>query len=269
LSSDLKKGSEKMATAEPLNITREEQPMRTERTDLVPIFIMGKRYDVPSTLTIQKAFEFAGYQLIRGCGCRGGICGACATVYRLPGSPKIHVGLACQTVVQPNMYLAMVPFFPANRAVYDLDAITPDFKTLTKYYPELIKCMGCNTCTKSCPMDLPVMEYISAALRGDIERAAELSFPCVMCGICTSRCPAELSQYNIGMLCRRLTGKYILPPAKHLAETIQRIESGRYEEPLKQLMTADLATLRRLYVEREMEPHTAEEMWTPSEKQFL
>ncbi len=243
--------------------------MQSERTDLVPIFIMGKRYDVPSTLTIQKAFEFAGYQLIRGCGCRGGICGACATVYRLPGSPKIHVGLACQTVVQPNMYLAMVPFFPANRAVYDLDAISPDFKTLSKYYPELLKCMGCNTCTKSCPMDLPVMEYISAALRGDIERAAELSFPCVMCGICTSRCPAELSQYNIGILCRRLTGKYILPPAKHLAETIQRIESGRYEEPLKSLMAADLETLRRLYVEREMEPHTAEEMWTPAEKQFL
>ena len=81
------------------------------RTDLVPIFIMGKRYEVPSTLTIQKAFEYAGYQLIRGCGCRGGICGACATVYRMPDSPKIYVGLACQTVVQPNMYLAMVPFF--------------------------------------------------------------------------------------------------------------------------------------------------------------
>jgi heterodisulfide reductase subunit C len=257
-----------MGTAEPLKIGQ-EQPITAERTDLVPIFIMGKRYDVPSTLTIQKAFEFAGYQLIRGCGCRGGICGACATVYRLPGSAKIHVGLACQTVVQPNMYLAMVPFFPANRAVYDLDAITPDFKTLTKAYPELIKCMGCNTCTKSCPMDLPVMEYISAALRGDIERAAELSFPCVMCGICTSRCPAELSQYNIGMLCRRLTGKYILRPAKHLAETIQRIESGRYEEPLARLMTADIETLRRLYVEREMEPHTGEEMWTPQDKQYL
>ncbi len=77
-----------------------------------------------------KAFEYAGYQLIRSCGCRGGICGACATVYRLPESPKIYVGLACQTVVQPNMYIAMVPFFPANRAIYDLEQITPDVKTL-------------------------------------------------------------------------------------------------------------------------------------------
>jgi heterodisulfide reductase subunit C len=239
------------------------------RTDLVPIFIMGKRYQVPSTLTIQKAFEYAGYQLIRGCGCRGGICGACATVYRMPGSAKIHVGLACQTVVQPNMYLAMVPFFPANRAVYDLEELKPDAQTLLKYYPELAKCMGCNTCTKSCPMDIPVMEYISAALRGDIEKAAEISFPCVMCGICTSRCPAELGQYNIAMMCRRMTGRHIQPQAEHLQDMIARIKSGRYEEPLKQLMTSDLETLRKLYVERQMEGHTDDEMWEPDDKRFL
>ncbi len=239
------------------------------RTDLVPIFIMGKKYDVPSTLTIQKAFEFAGYQLIRGCGCRGGICGACGTVYRMPDSAKIYVGLACQTVVKPNMYLSMVPFFPANKAVYNIEEIQPDVKTLLKYYPELAKCMGCNTCTKSCPMDLPVMEYISAALRGDIEQAAELSMSCVMCGICTSRCPAELSQYNIAILCRRLTGKYIRLKAKHLQEMIERVNSGRYEKMLNDLMTIDMETLRQLYVDREMEPHAAPDTWQPAEKQFL
>ncbi len=240
-----------------------------ERTDLVPIFIMGKQYDVPSTLTIQKAFEFAGYQLIRGCGCRGGICGACATVYRMPGSPKIHVGLACQTVVQPNMYLAMVPFFPANRAVFNLDEIKPDAQTILKLYPELQKCMGCNTCTKSCPMEIPVMEYISAALRGDIEKAAELSMSCVMCGICTSRCPAELAQYHIAMLCRRLTGKYIRPKAEHVAVTVEKVKSERYEKPLDELMTTDLQTLRDLYVNRESEPYNADEMWEPQDKKFI
>lgn len=260
-----------MATAEQVPVREVESAPEAEahRTDLVPIFIMGKRYDVPSTLTIQKAFEYAGYQLIRSCGCRGGICGACATVYRMPDSPKIYVGLACQTVVQPHMYLAMVPFFPANRAVYDLEELKPDAQTLLKYYPELAKCMGCNTCTKSCPMDIPVMEYISAALRGDVEQAAEISFPCVMCGICTSRCPAELGQYNIAILCRRLTARHLMPAAEHLKEMIQRIESGRYEEPLKKLMIADLETLRKLYVEREMESHAADEMWEPQEKQFL
>jgi formate hydrogenlyase subunit 6/NADH:ubiquinone oxidoreductase subunit I len=240
-----------------------------ERTDLVPIFIMGKKYEVPSTLTIQKAFEYAGYQLIRGCGCRGGICGACGTVYRLPDSPKIFVGLACQTVVKPNMYLSMVPFFPANRAVYNIEEIEPNVKTLMKYYPELAKCMGCNTCTKSCPMDIPVMEYIAAALRGDIEQAAEISMSCVMCGICTSRCPAELAQYNIAILCRRLTGKYIRDKAAHLQDMLKKVNSGHYEKILDGLMAVDRETLRQLYVDREMEPHGAPDTWQPADKQFL
>jgi hypothetical protein len=48
----------------------------------IPIYVMGKRYEVPETLTIMKAMEFAGFKFLRGAGCRGGICGACPTVYR-------------------------------------------------------------------------------------------------------------------------------------------------------------------------------------------
>ena len=50
---------------------------------MVNVFLMGKKYEVPSSLTIMKAMEYAGYQLIRGCGCRNGFCGACATIYRI------------------------------------------------------------------------------------------------------------------------------------------------------------------------------------------
>ena len=39
---------------------------KKEKEDFVPIFIMGKRYEVPSSITIQKALEYAGYQLISG-----------------------------------------------------------------------------------------------------------------------------------------------------------------------------------------------------------
>ena len=81
---------------------------------MIPIFVMGKKYDVPDSLTIMKAMEYAGYQYIRGCGCRGGVCGACSTVYRKPGDYKIYTGLACQTVVEPGMYLTQIPFYPAN-----------------------------------------------------------------------------------------------------------------------------------------------------------
>ena len=96
-----------------------------EGAKTIPIFVMGKRYEVPETLTIMKAMEFAGFQFLRGCGCRGGICGACPTVYRKEGDYKLYFGLACQTVVEPNMYLAQVPFYPANRASYDIETIEP------------------------------------------------------------------------------------------------------------------------------------------------
>lgn len=241
----------------------------TAAKNLIPIFIMGKRYDVPASLTIQKAMEYAGYQLIRGCGCRGGICGACATIYRFPNDYQLHYGLACQTVVEPHMYITQIPFFPANKAVYDLEQLQPTGETVARLYPEIFKCMGCNNCTKSCPMDIKVMDYVAAAMAGDIKKAAELSFDCVMCGLCSARCPAEEAQYNIAILARRMYGRYILPRAEHLAKRVQEVESGKYETMLQELMKADKPTLMKLYKERQTEPDNADEMWEPTDKNFL
>jgi len=240
-----------------------------KKEELVPIFIMGKRYEVPPSLTIQKAMEYAGYQLIRGCGCRGGICGACGTVYRFPGSYKIEVGLACQTVVQPNMYLTQIPFFPATRSSYDMERIKPTVETLMKAYPELLRCLQCNTCTKSCPMEIEVMDYMAAAMRGDVARLAELSFDCVMCGLCTSRCPAEICQYNIAILGRRLYGKYVASKAEHLGSMVQAVEKGKYDQMLRKLTDTDEERLKDLYNKREIEPEQADEDWIPKEKTYL
>ncbi|MDP8256487.1 MAG: 4Fe-4S dicluster domain-containing protein [Candidatus Alcyoniella australis] len=231
--------------------------------ELVPIFIMGKRYMVPGSLTIQKAFEYAGYKLVRGCGCRGGICGACGTLWRVPGSYRVEIGLACQTIVQPDMYIAQIPFFPANRAQYDVTKLEPTAQTLSALYPELQRCMGCNTCTKSCPMEIEVMEYISAALRGDILKCAELSFDCVMCGLCTARCPAELAQYHIAELARRLAGVHLIPRAEHLTEVCETIEQGGHQDKLEQLKAMDESTMRRTYTARTIEPMETEDDWTP------
>ena len=52
---------------------------------------------------------------------------------------------------------------------------------------------------KSCPVNIPVMDYVSAALRGDLKLVFELSVECVMCGLCAARCPAELSPNNIAL----------------------------------------------------------------------
>ena len=89
----------------------------------VNIYLMGKKYSVPSELTIMGAMEYAGYQLVRGCGCRNGFCGACATIYRIKGDKELKVCLACQTKVEEDMYIATLPFFPLVKQVYDIEKI--------------------------------------------------------------------------------------------------------------------------------------------------
>ncbi|HSA97413.1 MAG TPA: 4Fe-4S dicluster domain-containing protein [Acidobacteriota bacterium] len=229
----------------------------------VPIFVMGKRYDVPASLTIQKALEHAGYQLVRGCGCRGGICGACGTVYRFPNSYRIEVGLACQTVVQPDMYIAQIPFFPGNKAVYDIETLPAEGGTIAALYPEIFKCVGCGTCTRSCPMDIDVLGYISKAIQGDIKAVAEGSFDCVMCGLCAARCPAEEVQYNIAILARRLYARHLAPKAGHLAKAVKAVESGAFDKALRELKKAPVDDLKKLYKALEAEPEMADESWTP------
>jgi heterodisulfide reductase subunit C len=236
---------------------------------LVPIFVMGKRYEVPASLTIQKALEYAGYQLVRSCGCRGGICGACGTVFRYPNSYRIEVGLACQTVVQPDMYIAQIPFFPGNKAVYDLETLPAVGGTIAALYPEIFKCVGCGTCTRSCPMDIDVLGYVSKAIQGDIAGVAEGSFDCVMCGLCAARCPAEEVQYNIAILARRLYARHLAPRAQHLAKAAQAAENKVFDKALQELKKKSLDELKKLYKGLETEPDMAGESWTPKDKSFL
>jgi ferredoxin len=221
---------------------------------LVSVYIMGKRYDVPSSLTIMKAMEWAGYRLVRGVGCRGGFCGACATVYRIKGDPKLHFGLACQTVVQPEMYLGQIPFFPAERADYDIANLDPIATTLFRTYPETLRCLGCGACTKACPQELDVKGYMAAAMRGDIASVANMSFDCIMCGLCAARCPAEEPQYNIAILARRLFGRYLASRSEHLYARVTETREGQYDSDLNELKTMDLEELRDRYRARDIEP---------------
>ena len=228
--------------------------MEKENENLIPVYIMGKRYMVPSTLTIMKAMEYAGYTLIRGVGCRGGFCGACATTYRIKGDPKLYFGLACQTVVEPDMYLAQIPFFPAQRATYDLTEVEPTPATFFSTYPELLRCLGCGACTKACPQDLDVRAYMAAGMKGDIAEMADLSFDCIMCGLCAARCPAEEAQYNIAILARRLYGRYLAPRSEHLVERLEEIEAGKFDAQLEELKELSRDELVERYEARDIEP---------------
>ena len=226
----------------------------TEANELIPIHIMGKRYMVPPNLTIMKAMEYAGYVLTRGVGCRGGFCGACATVYRVRDDYRLRIGLACQTVVEPEMYLTQIPFFPANRADYRLEELEPTFETIVRLYPEVLRCLACGMCTKSCPQELKVKDYMADAMKGDIAGVADKSFDCIMCGLCTARCPAEEVQYNIAILCRRLYGRYLAPKAEHLRIRIEEIEDGKYDEALAEVKGLGDEELRARYNRRDIEP---------------
>ncbi|MBE9509205.1 MAG: 4Fe-4S dicluster domain-containing protein, partial [Chloroflexi bacterium] len=197
---------------------------------------------------------YAGYRLIRGVGCRGGFCGACGTAYRISNDPKLYFCLACQTVVQPDMYLAQIPFFPAPRATYDITQLEPTATTLFSLYPEVLRCLGCGACTKACPQDIDVRTYMAAGMRGDIAALADISFDCIMCGLCAVRCPAEEAQYNIAILARRLYGRYLAPRSEHLQERLGELEEGKFDAEMEDLKSLDKEELTARYKARDIEP---------------
>ena len=220
---------------------------------MVNVFLFGKRYEVPESLTIMKAMDYAGDQLVRGCGCRNGFCGACATIYRIKGQQELKTCLACQQQVEEGMYVATLPFFPLVKQVYDINQIKPTQQIMMQLYPEIYSCIGCNACTKSCTQELNVMQYIAYAQRAEYEKCAEESFDCVMCGVCSSRCPAGISHPQVALLARRLTGKYLAPKSEHLVNRVAEIDAGDCKAALEAIMNTPLEEQKNLYNHREIE----------------
>ena len=223
------------------------------KREMVDVYIMGKKYAVPEELTIMAAMEYAGYQLVRGCGCRNGFCGACAAIFRIKGNTELQVCLACQKQVENDMYLATLPFFPLVKKNYKLKDIEPTKQIMMQLYPEIYSCIGCNACTKSCTQELNVMQYIAYTQRADYEQCAEESFDCVMCGVCSARCPAGISHPQVALLARRLTGTYLAPKSAHLADRVQEINRGDFRELMEGLMNKPIDEMKELYNNRDIE----------------
>ena len=224
--------------------------------NMLNVYLFGKKYQVPAGLTIMTAMEYAGYEFVRGCGCRNGFCGACATIYRIKGEIELHGCLACQTEIQEGMYVATLPFFPLEKRVYNIEEIKPTQQIMMQLYPEIYSCIGCNACTKACTQELNVMQYIAYAQRGEYEKCAEESFDCVMCGVCSSRCPAGISHPQVAMLARRLNGKYIAPECGHLNDRVNEINEGIFDEKIAELMTKavdNIQEIKDMYNHREIE----------------
>ncbi len=220
---------------------------------LTQIYIMGKAYDVPVGVTIMDAMEYAGYRFIRGAGCRSGFCGACGTVYRKAGEYRLEFVLACQEMVEEGMHLTQLPFTPAPRVDYTLADLDPSENVLLQHYPEIARCVSCNTCTKACPQEIEVMDYVQAALRGDIARVAELSFDCIACGLCAMRCPADIKHYHVAQMARRLHGVADSPIPEHLTARIAQLDGGAFADELGALAGMSLDDLKAEYAERVIE----------------
>lgn len=220
---------------------------------MVNVYFSGKRYTVPAELTIMTAMEYAGYELKRGCGCRHGFCGACATIYRIKGENELKTCLACQTQVQEGMYVSSIPFFPMDKRTYDIEQLLPKQQIMMELYPEIYKCIGCNACTKACTQGLNVMQYIAYAQRGDFAKCAEESFDCVSCGCCSVRCPAGISHPMVALLARRLNGKYVAQKAMHVEKRVEEVNSGAFDELIEQIMQKPIQELQELYNNRDIE----------------
>jgi Na+-translocating ferredoxin:NAD+ oxidoreductase RnfC subunit len=155
------------------------------------------------------------------------------------------------------MVFSMLPFHPATKAKYNLKELPADLSSIVRFYPEVMRCLQCNTCSRACPQELPVIDVMGAAMRGDISAAADLSFDCIMCGLCATRCPAEIVQYYVAILARRLYAAHLAPKSKHLQERLQQIKSGLFDEDLEQLTHMSTGELTKLYNTREIEEEAA------------
>jgi len=74
-----------------------------------------------------------------------------------------------------------------------------------------------------------------------------------MCGICSSRCPAGISHPQVGLLARRITGKYLAPESRHLTNRVREVEAGDFTELIEAIMAKPLEELKNLYNTREIE----------------
>lgn len=177
----------------------------SKKLELITIELEGRKIQVPIGVTVIEALWDTGHDVKRGIGCLSGLCGACTIAYMEDNGRRVKFGLGCQTLVQPNMNVIMMPFFPSRRAIHDQTALTDPGKWLAEFYPELQSCNNCKYCN-ICPEWIVVAKVMQEAMRGDFAAVAKGMRSCIMCGLCASRCPHGISPHFVGMFLQRAWG---------------------------------------------------------------
>lgn len=206
------------------------------RPKMVTVEIAGKKYEVPEGITIIKALWYVGQEVVRGVGCLGGFCGACATYYRTKDDPKVRTCLACQTAVEDGMSITMMPPFPARKAIYHMNELQDPKQDLFQLYPESALCRNCNACTEACPQSIDVRDGVWRAVFGDFKKVSEMFMDCVMCGMCTPVCIADIAPNLVALYASRVEGVFFTEKPTRLEHRIKEIRDGRYTEAWNRLL---------------------------------
>ena len=57
----------------------------------------------------------------------------------------------------------------------------------------------------------------------------------------------------VGLLARRLTGKYIAPECEHLEARVEEVNKGAYDELIEKIMQKPITEMKELYNTRDIE----------------
>ena len=231
---------------DPQNVIDQEEVIRPR---MVTVEIAGKKYEVPEGVTVIKALWYTGQDVVRGVGCLGGFCGACAAYYRTKDDPKVRTCLACQTAVEEGMSFSMMPPFPARKATYDIAKLQDPKQDLFNLYPEAPLCRNCNACTEACPQKIDVREGVWKAVFGDFKSVSEMFMDCVMCGLCAPVCIADIAPSLVALYVSRAQGAHFTERPQGLDRRINEITDGRFIDEWTRIMKMNDGELTKVCAE--------------------
>ena len=210
---------------------------KTENRKMITVEIMGKKYEVPDGLTMLRAMWYTGHDVIRGAGCLGGFCGACAATYKTKDDVPLKSTLACQTLVEDGMSFSLAfSYYPSKKVADDIEKIEDPKQGLFQYYPEASLCRNCNACTVACPQGIDVRDGVWKAVFGDFEKVSEMFMDCVMCSLCVPVCIADIAPNHVAVYASRVQGALLNRPAENLSRRIKEIDSGRYSAEWEEIL---------------------------------